>query len=66
MNKEELLDQIANSDINTTISSITSREQGEQIIALAKILEYEGRIILEDYQIENKPLSVSLKTKVIK
>ena len=65
MSKEELLDQIKNSDGNIKISSISSTENGEQIISMAKHLEHEGKIVLMEYCVEKKPLAVSLKTRFI-
>ncbi|WML49991.1 hypothetical protein RCG23_09140 [Neobacillus sp. PS3-34] len=66
MKKEELLNRITNNDGNTRITSISSREEGEEIIALAKHLEYEGKITLMEYCLESKPLAVSLKADSIK
>lgn len=66
MKKEELLSRITNNDGNTRISSISSKEEGEEIINLAKHLEYEGKITLIEYCLENKPLAVSLKADLIK
>ena len=63
MSKEELLNQIKNSDGNLKISSVSSTEEGEEVIALAKHLELEGKIILLEYCLDKKPLAVSLKTK---
>lgn len=63
LSKEELLNQIMNSDGNLEISSVSSTEEGEEVISLAKILEHEGKIILLEYCLDKKPLSVSLKTK---
>ncbi|WP_144475578.1 hypothetical protein [Cytobacillus oceanisediminis] len=63
LSKEELLDQIQNSDGNLKISSISSTEEGEELIALAKHLELEGKIVLLEYCLDKKPLSVSIKTK---
>ncbi|MBT2679403.1 hypothetical protein J7E38_10350 [Bacillus sp. ISL-35] len=63
LSKEELLEQIQNSHGNISISSISSTEEGEELIALAKHLELEGRIVLMEYCLDKKPLSVSLKTK---
>ena len=65
MSKEELLDQLKNSDGNIRISSVSSIENGEQVISLAKHLEHEGKIVLKEYCVEKKPLAVSLKTRVI-
>jgi hypothetical protein len=44
---------------------VSSTEEGEEIIALAKHLEHEGKIVLMEYCIEKKPTAVSLKTKTI-
>lgn len=63
MSKEELLNQIKNSDGNLKISSVSSTEEGEEVIALAKHLELEGKIVLLEYCLDKKPLAVSLKTK---
>jgi hypothetical protein len=63
MSKEELLNQIKNSDGNLKISSISSTEEGDEVIALAKHLELEGKIVLLEYCLDKKPLAVSLKTK---
>jgi hypothetical protein len=63
LSKEELFDQIQNSDGNLRISSISSTEEGEELIALAKHLELEGKIVLLEYCLDKKPLSVSIKTK---
>lgn len=63
LSKVELLDQIQNSDGNLRISSISSTEEGEELIALAKHLELEGKIVLLEYCLDKKPLSVSIKTK---
>ncbi|MFT9598120.1 hypothetical protein [Mesobacillus sp.] len=63
MSKEELFDQIQNSDGNLRISSVSSTEEGEEVIALAKHLELEGKIVLLEYCLDKKPLAVSLKTK---
>ena len=63
MSKEELFNQIQNSDGNLRISSVSSTEEGEEVIALAKHLELEGKIVLLEYCLEKKPLAVSLKTK---
>ncbi|CAM3800069.1 hypothetical protein [Mesobacillus thioparans] len=63
LSKEDLLDQIQNSDGNVRISSISSAEEGEELIALAKHLELEGKIVLLEYCLDKKPMSVSLKTK---
>ena len=63
MSKEELFNQIMNSDGNLKISSISSSEEGEEVIALAKHLELEGKIVLLEYCLDKKPLAVSLKTK---
>jgi hypothetical protein len=65
MSKEELFDHIKNSDGNIKISSVSSTEEGEEIIALAKHLEHEGKIVLMEYCIEKKPTAVSLKTKTM-
>lgn len=65
MSKEELFEQIKNSDGNIKISSVSSTEEGEEMIALAKHLEHEGRIVLLKYCVEKKPIAVSLKTKTI-
>ncbi|WHX42802.1 hypothetical protein QNH36_12000 [Mesobacillus sp. AQ2] len=63
LSKDDLLDQIKNSDGNLRISSISSTEEGEELIALAKHLELEGKIVLLEYCLDKKPLSVSIKTK---
>ncbi|MBS8264013.1 hypothetical protein DYI25_06145 [Mesobacillus boroniphilus] len=63
MSKEELFNQIQNSDGNLRISSVSSVEEGEEVIALAKHLELEGKIVLLEYCLDKKPLAVSLKTK---
>jgi hypothetical protein len=63
LSKEELLKQIQNSDGNLRISSVSSTEEGEEVIALAKHLELEGKIVLLEYCLDKKPLAVSLKTK---
>ncbi|WP_079508926.1 hypothetical protein [Mesobacillus jeotgali] len=63
LSKEELLDKIQNSDGNLSISSVSSIQEGEELIALAKTLEHEGKIVLLEYCVDNKPLAVSLKTK---
>ncbi|WNF24973.1 hypothetical protein [Mesobacillus jeotgali] len=63
MSKEELFNQIKNSDGNLKISSVSSTEEGEEVIALAKHLELEGKIVLLEYCLDKKPLAVSLKTK---
>ncbi|MCM3122768.1 MULTISPECIES: hypothetical protein [unclassified Mesobacillus] len=63
LSKDDLLDQIQNSDGNLRISSISSTEEGEELIALAKHLELEGKIVLLEYCLDKKPLSVSIKTK---
>lgn len=63
LSKDDLLDQIQNSDGNLRISSISSTEEGEELIALAKHLELEGEIVLLEYCLDKKPLSVSIKTK---
>ncbi|GAM13184.1 MULTISPECIES: hypothetical protein [Mesobacillus] len=63
MSKEELFNQIQNSDGNLRISSVSSTEEGEEVIALAKHLELEGKIVLLEYCLDKKPLAVSLKTK---
>ncbi|MBT2692062.1 hypothetical protein [Bacillus sp. ISL-55] len=63
MSKEELFNQIQNSDGNLKISSVSSAEEGEEVIALAKHLELEGKIVLMEYCLDKKPLAVSLKTK---
>ncbi|RSD29060.1 hypothetical protein [Mesobacillus subterraneus] len=64
MSKEELFEQIKNSDGNLKISSVSSVEEGEEVIALAKHLEHDGKIVLLEYCLDKKPLSVSLKTKI--
>lgn len=66
MRKEELLSQITNSDGNVRISSISSTEEGEHLVYLAKHLEHEGKIVLLEYCMEQEPLAVSFKTKLIK
>ena len=66
MEKQDLLNQITNSDGNVKISSISSTEKGEHLINLAKTLEHEGKIVLLEYCMEQEPVSVSLKTKLIK
>ncbi|MBT2663452.1 hypothetical protein [Bacillus sp. ISL-45] len=63
MSKEELFKQIQNSDGNLRISSVSSTEEGEEVIALAKHLELEGKIVLLEYCLDMKPLAVTLKTK---
>lgn len=63
MSKEELFNKLQNSDGNLQISSVSSTEEGEELIALAKHLEHEGRIVLLEYCLDKKPLAVSLKTK---
>jgi hypothetical protein len=63
MSKEELFNQIQSSDGNLRISSVSSMEEGEEVIALAKHLELEGKIVLLEYCLDKKPLAVSLKTK---
>jgi hypothetical protein len=63
LSKEELLDKIHNSDGNLSISSVSSIEEGEELIALAKTLEHEGKIVLLEYCVDKKPLAVTLKTK---
>ncbi len=63
LSKKDLLDQIQNSDGKVRISSLSSAEEGEELIALAKHLELEGKIVLLEYCLDKKPLSVSLKTK---
>ncbi|WP_226641694.1 hypothetical protein [Mesobacillus subterraneus] len=63
MSKEELLNQIKNSNGSLEISSVSSTEEGEEVIALAKQLEFEGKIVLLEYCLDKKPLAVSLKTK---
>ena len=63
MSKEELFNRIQNSDGNLRISSVSSVEEGEEVIALAKHLELEGKIVLLEYCLDKKPLTVSLKTK---
>ncbi|NHM33988.1 hypothetical protein [Neobacillus terrae] len=60
MKKEELLNRITDSPGSIRISSLSSKEEAEHIVALAKHLEYEGKIVLSEYCIENKPISVSL------
>lgn len=63
MSKEELFNKLQNSDGNLQISSVSSTEEGEELIALAKHLEHEGKIVLLEYCLDKKPLAVSLKTK---
>ncbi|MEH7440569.1 hypothetical protein V7182_24265 [Neobacillus drentensis] len=63
MKKEDLLTLITNSDGNVKISSISTAEECEDLIHLAKTLESEGKIVLVEYCMEQEPLSVSLKTK---
>ncbi|WP_174732199.1 hypothetical protein [Mesobacillus harenae] len=65
MKKEELLKQINKSDGELTISSISTKEEGENLISLAKHLEHEGKIVLLEYCLDKKPLAVSLKTKLV-
>jgi hypothetical protein len=65
MSKEELFEQIKNSDGNIKISSVSSAEEGEEMISLAKHLEHEGRIVLSEYCVEKKPMAVSLKTNIL-
>lgn len=65
MKKEELLKQISKSDGELTISSISSNEEGENLISLAKLLEHEGKIVLLEYSLDKKPLAVTLKTKLV-
>ncbi|MDP4162160.1 MAG: hypothetical protein Q8906_08095 [Bacillota bacterium] len=66
MKKEELLNQITNNDGNTRISRLSSIEEGEEIIKMAKLLEFEGKIILQKYCLESKPLAVSLEASLAK
>ena len=65
MSKEELLEQLKNSDGNLRISSVSSTENGEEVISMAKHLEHEGKIVLKEYCVEKKPLAVSLSARYI-
>ncbi len=64
MSKQELLERILDSEGSLKISSVSSTEEGEELISLAKNLEHEGKIILMEYCLDKKPLSVTLKTKL--
>lgn len=64
LSKEELLERILNSEGSLKISSVSSTEEGEELISLAKTLEHEGKIILMEYCLDKKPLSVTIKTKL--
>lgn len=63
MKKEDLLDLITESNGEVKISSISTTEECEDLIHLAKTLESEGKIVLLEYCMEQDPLTVSLKTK---